>query len=80
MFFILISILGFGNLFNKIIYINTDSLGLKNLFLFRINFYWFNIHFINIFSINNIFSFLVIFLGSIFYLYNFIKIDSKKMK
>lgn len=80
MFFILISILGFGNLFNKIIYINTDSLGLKNLFFIQgLIFIGLIFIFINIFfPINNIFSFLVIFLGSIFYLYNFIKIDSKK--
>ena len=62
-FFILISILGFGNFFNKIIYINTNSLGLKNLsFIQGLIFIGLIFIFINIFfPINNIFSFLIIF-------------------
>ncbi len=77
---ILLSILGFGHFFNKLIYLNKNSLGLKNLtFIQGLLFIGLIFIFINNFyPISNTVSIITIFVGVLFYLANFSQIVRKK--
>lgn len=78
--FILISILGFGNIFKKVIGINKNNLELKNLvFIQGLILIGFISIFINLLTpISNLLSIIIIFLGSILYIIYFLDLKEKK--